>query len=294
MSKKRNARKPARKKKPTQTFDVNDSWLDVDLPEAMPVDMSMGLVEEDLLVARANFDVDDFESFGSARFMIPQGEWRDIAERIEARIRELVRVIMNQGREGACVGFATTQAVHVRSSFQFPSQLFRELSGMSLYNRIGRSAQSGAMMSDGARESAEDGILPLDTPANRQLYKHVYRPRGFVGERRMNQEVPGWESTAELFKPTWLRINSFSAWMSALLQGMPIMYGRQGHAICSLLPKFHRGDWWVGYLNSWGEWGDVVNSKLPHGMGWDSRRVIQRCVGYTCVSVSTRPGEMNL
>lgn len=193
-----------------------------------------------------------------------------------------------------CVGYSTTQAVQVRSMFQYGPKYARLLSGMSLYNRIGRSAQSGAMMSDGAREAAEDGILPLDTADNRKLYKHVYRAHGFVGDRRMDREVPGWEETGALFKPTFLRINSFSAWMSATLQGMPIMYGRQGHAICSLLPKFSRGDWWLGYLNSWGKWGDTVNSKFPYGMGWDSRRVIQRCTGYACVNVTPRLAEMNI
>ena len=226
--------------------------------------------------------------------MIAESSWRDLAAQLESKIRQLVWMIMNQGREGSCVGFSTTQACQVRSSWQFGPNYRRELSGISLYNRIGRSAQSGAMMSDGARESAEDGIVPLDTPENRRLYTHVYRPRGFVGERGMNRELPGWMDTAKLFKPVWLRINSFDAWISALLRGMPIMYGRSGHAICSLLPKWRRNDWYLGYLNSWGPWGDVVNSALPAGMGWDHIRTIRRCVGYACVNMSIRPQEMQL
>lgn len=275
-------------------YGVNTDWENVDLDAVIPEDQGMGLFEEDLAVAKANFGVEDFESYGSERFMIPEGSWKDLAAQLESSIRKLVYIIMNQGREGSCVGYSTTQATQVRSMFQFGPKYARLLSGMSLYNRIGRSAQSGAMMSDGARESAEDGILPLDTPENRKLYEHVYRAHGFVGERRMNNEVAGWEKTGALFKPTWLRINSFAAWMSATLQGMPIMYGRQGHAICSLLPKFNRGDWWLGYLNSWGKWGDVVNEKFSYGMGWDSRRLIQKCTGYACVNVTARLGEMGI
>ena len=271
--------------------DINNEFIDIDFEDDF--DHQRGFIDEDPLVARSSFRVEDFESYQSGRFMLPESEWKDTAGRMEDKIRSLVYTIMNQGREGSCVGYSTTQAVQVRMSFQFGEKYRRLLSGMSLYNRIGRSAQSGAMMSDGARESAEDGILPLDTSENRELYKHVYRPHGFVGERRMDREVPGWEETAGLFKPTWLRINSVDAWMSALLQCMPMMYGRSGHAICSLLPKHQRGQWWFGYLNSWGKWGDRTNDEFGYGIGWDSISRIRRCVGYACVNVSTRP-EMAL
>lgn len=291
----------AKKKKTRKSnlvYEVNGDWVDIDLDDEtlIPVDddghqLGQGLVEEDWNVGRASFVCEDLENFG--RYMIPEDKRRDLSEALEQKIRELVYMIMNQGREGSCVGFSTTQACQIRSEWQFGPKYRCPLSGISLYNRIGRSPQSGAMMSDGARESSEDGILPLDTPEARKLFKHVYRATGWVNERRMNNETPGWMETAKLFRAKWMRINSVGGWISALLQGMPIMYGRSGHAICSLLPKWRRGGWFFGYVNSWGRWGDVVNSRFPYGLGWDSERTISRCVGYACVNMTIRP-EMNL
>ncbi len=266
---------------------MDHNFVDFDLTD-VPADQAAGCVEQSPAVFCSAVQCDDYESFGSE--MIPRSRWREWAESVEENLRSLVKIVTNQGREGSCVGNACVGAAMACSQLQYGEKYWRPLSAMSIYNRIGRSPSSGAYIPDGINEMADEGILPLDTAENREQYQHVYRARGFVGERRMERELPNWQETAKLFRLTRvLRINTVDAWFSALVQGRPIVYGRSGHAIYSLLPRLHRGDWFFGYVNSWGAWGDEVNGSVGRGLGWDSERTIRRCLGYAVCEISTRP-----
>lgn len=176
---------------------------------------------------------------------------------------------------GNCVGNATIGAFQTRSWFLWGQHGFRKLSPMSLYKRIGRSPQSGAYIPDAIDEMLQRGCLPLNIPENNS-YHHVHQATGF------GTSLPsGWQETGRLFRVVrWLRCNTLPEWFSALARGTPIVYGRKGHAIYSWLPSYEGNSLYLGYPNSWGQWGDTVNDTVGKGLGWDSAKLIATCTGY--------------
>lgn len=194
-------------------------------------------------------------------------------ERIEEEVRkqeaaggtldELVNWILNQKREGSCVGNAITQAVMVILAKQFGKAWTTFLSAISIYKQIGRSASSGAMVSDAMTAVRDVGILPLDTPENRAKYgDHVMPATGF------STPFPsGWKETAAKFKGfEFLVIRNVLQLLTALLKGYPVVVGRQGHSIVYLRVMFRNGRLVVKYANSWDEsWGD-------EGFGYDTEQ----------------------
>lgn len=266
-------------------------FVDLDLIDSRPSDQGSGFIDQDQSVFRAGVNCEDFENFGND--MVPRSQWEEMAAKMEKTLRKTIRTVLNQGREGSCVGNGCVGAAMSKMYLQYGKDFWRPLSAMSIYNRIGRSAQSGAYIPDGINEMTDEGPLPLDTPENKELYDVTYRARGFVGERSFVRSVPGWEDVAGLFRVTKVRrINTVEGWFSALVRGIPIVYGRDGHCIFSLFPKLHRGDWYFGYVNSWGQWGDQLNDIVGKGLGWDSERKIKRCVGYGIEEIAFRPLEM--
>lgn len=253
-------------------------FIDVDFDQ---VDQPKGWIEQSNEALCAGVATDDYETAGE---MIPRSKWEAYAARAESMLRALVREVKNQGGEGSCVGNAITGAVQTASVLQFGPSRFRPLSAISLYKRIGRSPGSGAYIPDGINEMTTRGALPLDTAENRAAFGGSVMPAtGFY-----SRFPDAWETTAVHFAARFLRINTVDAWFSALVRGRPIVYGRQRHAIYSLLPKLSRGDWLFGYVNSWGAWGDLVNPDVGRGLGYDSLRVIDACVGYSVESVTLR------
>ena len=193
-------------------------------------------------------------------------------EQIEAKVREqeasggtldeLVKEIKDQGREGSCVGNAITQAIQVLLAKQFGKAWATILSAISIYKQIGRSASSGAMVSDAMDAVRDVGIVPLDNDENREKYDHVMPPRGF------STPFPsGWKETAAKFKGfEFLVIRNVLQLLTALLKGYPVVVGRQGHSNCYLRVMFRNGRLVVKYANSWTpEWGDG-------GFGYDTEQ----------------------
>ena len=261
---------------------IDPQFIDHDLTP--PEGMATGLIEQDAESFAAGVLCQDIEATGN---LIPRSQWDDWANRREPALRASVRTILNQGREGSCVGNACVGAAMVCGALQYGSD-WRELSAMSLYERIGRTAQSGAMIPDGIAELTDRGALPLDSPANRDEFDIIYPATGFNPRRLRRLD---WEPTAKLFRATdILRINTADGFFSALCHGWPTVYGRQQHCIYSVLPKKSRGKWYFGYANSWGsQWGDELNDTVGKGLGWDSERTISNCVGYAVRDVTRRP-----
>jgi hypothetical protein len=261
---------------------IDPQFIDHDLTP--PEGMATGLIEQDAESFAAGVLCQDIEATGN---LIPRSQWDDWANRREPALRASVRTILNQGREGSCVGNACVGAAMVCGALQYGSD-WRELSAMSLYERIGRTASSGAMIPDGIAELTDRGALPLDSPANRDEFATVYPANGFNPRRLRKLD---WEPTAKLFRATdILRINTADGFFSALCHGWPTVYGRQQHCIYSVLPKKSRGKWYFGYANSWGsQWGDELNDTVGKGLGWDSERTISNSVGYAVRDVTRRP-----
>lgn len=184
---------------------------------------------------------------------------------------ELVVEVKDQGQEGSCVGNAITAAVQVLLAKQFGKLWVTLLSAISIYKQIGRSARSGAMVSDAMDAVRDVGILPLDTPENRAKYgDKVMPPRGFS-----TPYPPEWKGTAKNFKGfEFLIIRNVRQLLTALLKGYPVVVGRQGHSICYLRVMLRAGRRVVKYVNSWKKtWGDG-------GFGYDTESQFKQSAGW--------------
>lgn len=205
---------------------------------------------------------------------IAESEWPALIERMDAEgggAERLVTRIYNQRNEGSCVANACAQAHEVVQALQFGKDKVVPLSAISLYKRIGRSPGSGAMVSDGLEEMASRGVLPLDTPENRQRFgDKVMPPTGFY-----TNYPTGWEATAKNFRVTeWFIIRSVGQLITALLHQHPVVVGRAGHSICYLRPTRSGGSLKVVYANSWSaNWGFGAGD-FTGGFGADSMNLI--------------------
>lgn len=206
--------------------------------------------------------------YGDSAPVYPEGEWKDRAAAIAAAgggCSARVTRIYDQKSEGSCVANACSQAHEICQAAQFGRDLVTHLSAMSLYQRIARSASSGAMVSDGLDEMAERGILPLDNPENRAKFGEQVMPN--TGWR--SARPSGWEATAKKFKAhEWYIVDSVAELISALINQHPVVVGRSGHSICYCDPVYDDGALFVKYANSWGDWGE-------NGFGFDSLRMIR-------------------
>lgn len=207
----------------------------------------------------------DYKEFSDEEVVYTRAE-------IEAKVREqettggtldeLVNWILNQLREGSCVGNAITQAIMVILAKQFGKAWVTALSAISIYKQIGRSASSGAMVSDAMDAVRDVGILPLDTPENREKYGNAVMPATGFSTRFPDN----WKETAKKFKGfEFLVIRNVLQLLTAILKGYPVVVGRQGHSICYLRVMFRNGKLVVKYANSWGDWGD-------EGFGYDTEQ----------------------
>lgn len=206
--------------------------------------------------------------YGDEATVYPESQWRELVAELEAAgggSSQLVTRIYDQEQEGSCVANATGQSHEIVQAKQLGRDRVVPLSAISLYKRIGRSASSGAIVSDGLEEMVERGILPLDTAANRQRFAHVMPNTGF-----RTPFPDGWEETARLFRAVeFLEITKFTELVSALINQHPVVVGRSGHSICYCDPLYREGQLVVKYANSWSQnWGEG-------GFGYDSARMIR-------------------
>jgi hypothetical protein len=211
--------------------------------------------------------------YKEAEQLIPESQWESLSEEIKVAgggNSRYVKWMLNQGSEGSCVGHAWTQQVQMVFAKQFGLDRAIRLSAISAYQLIGRSAQSGAMISDALDEGRETGIIPLDTPENRQQFGSIVMPPTGFRSRRPD----GWEPVAKQFRiDEYFEIQSEEEMFSALLKQHPVVVGRAGHSIvyCDLIFDGNRP--LVVYCNSWGNWGSAY-ANMPHGFGFDSGRLI--------------------
>lgn len=261
--------------------EINPAWIDVSPPE-----------NERFCLPRTDRLGAAFPVYEDAVGIIPRSEWPAMLAEKGRAMRPLVQKIKNQKQEGTCASNACGQGGEVVLVKQFGPEHWVELSAVSLYKRVAPNAQSGSTINDNIREISARGILPADTPANRKLveagyFKHVHPAVGF--------SVPlpaGWEETAKLFRvPEWFDVRSFEGFVSAILRGAPVFYGRASHAILGVWAVIDQGRLLIEYANSWDvTWGD-------QGFGYDSESFISGAISsYGAVAPRSvtlwRPGLM--
>ncbi len=207
--------------------------------------------------------------------VLSEAQLREIAERDEAEgtgADSLVQWILNQGREGSCVGNAQTQGHMVLQARKFGKENTTRLSACSAYQLIGRSPGSGAMVSDALKMGTSVGICPLDTPENRARFGDVVMPAtGFYAKRPEGiKEV----SANFRFDPKGSKVvRSVAGLSSALARRHPVVVGREGHSILYLRNVWGGSNWKRKYANSWGDWGDK-------GFGYDSERQTEKSASW--------------
>jgi hypothetical protein len=259
---------------------VPSSVVDIDFIDEVPSDQNLGWIEqtdEEMFAATP-----DIESFADVfpQHMVPRSQWKERIDRIWRMMRATTVQIVSQGQEGSCVGFSCTQALETTLTRRFGRRHWVDLSGVSLYKRIGRTASSGAYIPDGIKEIQERGVLPVNSAVNIQNYQHTHPRTGF------SRTLPsGWTTTAKLFRASRVATcRGAEEIFSALMGGFCGVVGRSRHAIPYVYPQYSGNTFYCVYANSWGSsWGS------NGGFGFDSERTFGSLTMYVILDVVTRP-----
>jgi len=254
--------------------DPKEPKFGQDLPRGPPAD---GVVEEESLEP----------VFEDAIPLIPRDQWPTAIKAIDdagGSLDLLVSRIYDQGQEGSCVSNATCQSLEIAQAIRRGKKHVIHLSAISLYKRVGGSPGSGSMVSANMREILGRGVLPLKSAENDARFPHTMPNTGFY-----TKYPAGWEKTAIRFRGHEVfDVRSYDGFITALIRGYPVVYGRDGHSICAVRPVYKNGQLYVKYANSWGNWGDK-------GYGYDSESKIRRGAGWAfAVRTVVDPGVVHL
>lgn len=214
-------------------------------------------------------DLNLFSSFESSAPMLTRSQAIEIAEKRQAiggGLERLVVEVKNQKNEGSCVGNAGTQGMQVIQAWTYGKSNVTLLSAIATYKQIGSSPSSGANVADCLTALQRVGTLPLDTPANRAAFgAHVMPATGFY-----SRYPDGWKETAKKFRIAEATvIRTIEGLWTALLSGIPVVVGREGHSILYVGVVYKNGKLYFLYVNSWGKWG-IAAGDLDYGFGLDS------------------------
>jgi hypothetical protein len=257
---------------------IDSRFIDMDLT-VIPDDQSAGLIEQPPAELLASFgDLPWFDEI-CADEMVPRSEWKARAEATWPHYRNSVVEIYSQGRTSACVGFACAQALETTFTRRYGRKHRVPLSGMSVYDQIGRSLMSGAYIPDGIKLITELGALPLRTAETAAKYPVTFPGLEYKWRRPSNSG-----NVSRLFRVTKAAKAQGSEMMaSALLKGRAMVIGHARHATPPIGLAFNGNSPLAAYANSWSKsWGDA-------GFGYHSESVFRNVVGYVILEVSTRP-----
>jgi len=206
---------------------------------------------------------------------IPSSQWKEIADHVDNEKSGAewdISRIFNQAQEGSCVGNAWTQDAEMNQARQFGKENVIPLSAISGYQLIGRSPGSGASVPNAMEKGTSVGLVPLDTPKNRERFGNIVMPHtGFYTKR-----PEGCEAVAANFRMDERYVGrTFEGLMSAGLRNHGAIVGRAGHSIRYVRPTYRGIDPYFLYVNSWRESWGFAAAGFKGGFGADSRRMIQ-------------------
>lgn len=208
--------------------------------------------------------------FGDRLEVYPESEWRERWEANKPSLRPFVHRIKDQGREGSCTSNAGTGCWETLASFAYGVEFV--LSAMSLYKRCGSGPNSGSTVGCNMRKLRDEGALPA--PHEREIVRRLgLNPEHCFPETGWRNRLPsGWQETAKHFRlDEFFEIRNIEEFVSALLQGYAVHYGRRGHSIYGVALTYKDGRPYCEYANSWGNWGD-------EGFGYDTISGLRRSI----------------
>jgi len=203
---------------------------------------------------------------------IPKREWKDLIEQ-STSVESLNGAIHDQDGEGTCASNATCQGFETVLNMTYGKTKI-QFSPISIYRWIARGPNTGSTIDGNLRQLRNTGVLPVDNSYNRKVLEaadldpdHTLKHVGYY------QKFPtGWKETAEYFQGVEaFEIGSMEGFAAAVFYDFPVVYGRDGHAICAVDLVYRNGDYYIKYANSWGKWGDK-------GYGYDKASYIARSV----------------
>lgn len=209
--------------------------------------------------------------------IIRQSDWQSVLDETEVKTSPLAVYQYDQNGEGLCTANAGAQALAYAWRRQFPSlaaDLVALPSPVAHYrgHGCGGGPNTGSSVSCIMGSMQRKGTLLIDNAGSRKIYdalglphKHLLKPTGFSQSFDWRDE--SWLETASNFRfEEMYDVATGEGFVTALLRGFNVVYGRQGHAIMAA-DVVNRNGWQVRYHNSWGDWGD-------QGFGYDSYRLI--------------------
>ena len=252
-----------------KTLEIDDEYLDVYFPD-----------QPEFVFGDTGVNVfGDSEFFEDTEEIYSEAQIREACEMQEENgsLEWFVRSVYNQANEGSCVGNAATKLFETMLEEHLGVGQGIDLSAISLYKQIGRSASSGASVSDAFARLEDTGVLPLDTPANRERFGDQVMPAIGFSKRFPD----GWKETAAKFRiPGGKAIRSLAGLKTALAKGRGIVVGREGHSIFYVGIRYINGRYVVPYLNSWKDtWGQAMG-RMKGGFGWDTESQIKKSASW--------------
>ena len=170
-------------------------------------------------------------------------------------LRSKVKQIFDQGSNGSCATESTTQSEQIVRAVA--GQPFVLLNPLSIYRVTSGGRDRGSSIDENLMFARETGILP-----------ESYWPRS-KGFRATPPD--GWQDVAAKYRiDEFFDIGSIDEVGTALLRGLPVVFGWQGHS-CVLVELL--SDTEAVYANSWSkEWGDsgfgtIALSKINFSYG---------------------------
>lgn len=228
-------------------------------------------------------------AFGDSFAVLNEADRRDAANEMAKAgggLSRLIYTILNQLQEGSCVGNMGAQALMVLIAKLLGKDRAPLMSAISLYKQIGSSSNSGASVEDCIDRMSDTGLLPLDTPENRKLFKHVMPATGF-----RTAYPTGWKDTASIFANVegfWC--DNVAEMETALAIGMCVGVGRAGHSILYLEPIYEGLTKFFDYVNSWGQWG-FGKGDFSYGFGRDSSRLFNESADWCYAFQAADPAK---
>jgi hypothetical protein len=202
--------------------------------------------------------------FKSRYQAIPRDKWQEVSW------RHLIRVVLNQGSQGSCVGATGAGAMMaLRAAVGLEHKL---LSIGSLYGQINQGRDQGALMGDSMKALMSTGMCPVDV-----IPHYTWQMRSWPSN---------WKQIAKEYRALEAYdCSDFDELVTAIQRGFVVNYGitigrtfepnsegiiaprrdsAGGHAMLGIGVKQFNGIWHVETLNSWSEtWGLGGRAYVP-------------------------------